>query len=201
MESTLELIKSRRSTRKYKTEGVPEEKLDQVIEAGRFAPSGGNCQSTHFIVIKNKEILTELAELVQHEFAKMEVTPGLYKSIVNSINLSKKGNYVFHYNAPVLIITANQKDYGNNIADCACALENMMLMANALDLGSCWINQLKWLNENPVIVEYMKNLGMDESERVYGALAVGYPDTADGLPDREPLKRTGNRVTVVDINQ
>lgn len=198
MKNTLKLIQSRRSTRKYKTQDVPEEILNQVIEAGRYAPSGGNCQSTHFIVVKNKEILAELADLAQQEFARMEITPGLYKSIVNSINLSKTGKYVFHYNTPVLIITANQKDYGNNIADCACALENMMLMANALDLGSCWINQLKWLNENPVILEYMKKLGMDESERVYGALAVGYPDTADGLPDREPLKRIGNRVTVVE---
>ena len=77
-------------------------------------------------------------------------------------------------------------------------MENMMLMVNALDLGSCWINQLKWLNENSVIMEYMKKLGMDESERIYGALAVGYPDTADGLPDREPLKRNGNRVTFVE---
>ena len=199
MQNALELIKSRRSTRKYKTDAVPEEKLNQIVEAGRFAPSGGNCQSTHFIVIKNKEILEELAELVQQEFAKMEITPGLYKSIVNSINLSKSGNYVFHYNAPVLIVTANQKDYGNNIADCACALENMMLMANALDLGSCWINQLKWLNENPVILEYMKKLGMDDNERVYGALAVGYPNTPDGLPERKFLQRTGNKVTVIDL--
>ena len=198
MENTLDFIKSRRSTRRYKAEGVPEEQLNQIIEAGRFAPSGGNCQSTHFIVIKNRDILTLLADLVQQEFAKMEITPGLYKSIVNSINASKKGNYVFHYNAPVLIITANQKDYGNNIADCACALENMMLMANALNFGSCWINQLKWLNENPVILECMKKLGMDESERVYGALAVGYPDTEDGLPNRDPLARTGNRVTIVE---
>ena len=198
MENALELFKSRRSTRKYKTEDVPEEQLNRIIEAGRYAPSGGNCQSTHFIVVKNKEILAEMADLVQQEFARMEITPGLYKSIVNSITLSKKGNYVFHYNAPVLIITANQKDYGNNIADCACVLENMMLMANALNLGSCWINQLKWLNENALILEYMKKLGMDENERVYGALAVGYPDTADGLPNREPLARTGNKVTIVD---
>lgn len=62
-------------------------------------------------------------------------------------------NYVFHYNPAVLIITANKKDYGNNMVDCACALENMMLMANALDLGSVWINQLRWLNENSVILE------------------------------------------------
>ena len=198
MENMLAFIKSRRSTRRFKAEDVSEEQMAQILEAGRYAPSGGNCQSTHFIVIKNKETLIELADLVQQEFARMEITSGLYKSIVNSINASKKGSYVFHYNAPVLIITANQKDYGNNIADCACALENMMLMANALDLGSCWINQLKWLNENPVILEYMKKLGMDESERVYGALSVGHPDTADGLPDREALKRTGNKITIVE---
>lgn len=196
-ENALDFIKSRRSTRKFTAQDVPEAQLNQIVEAGRFAPSGGNCQTTHFIVVKNKEILAELAVLARQEFAGMEITPGLYQSIVNSINASKKGNYVFHYNAPVLIITANQRDYGNNIADCACALENMMLMANALDLGSCWINQLKWLNENPVILEYMKKLGMDEHERVYGALAVGYPDTASGLPDREPLRRTGNRITTV----
>ena len=72
-----------------------------------------------------------------------------------------------------------------------------MLMANALDLGSCWINQLRWLNENPVLLEKMKELGMEENERVYGALAVGYADTESGLPNRNPLPRTGNPVTYV----
>ena len=196
-DTMLEFIKSRRSTRKFTPMPIPEDKLNQIVEAGRFAPSGGNCQTTHFIVVKNAEVLAKLKELVCQEFSKMEVTPGLYKSIVNSINAAKKGDYAFHYNAPVLIITANQKEYGNNIADCSCALENMMLMANALDLGSCWINQLKWLNENPIILEYMQQLGMEEHERVYGALAVGYPDTPDGLPLRTALPRTGNGVTVI----
>lgn len=191
----LEFIKSRRSTRKFKKMQVPENLLDQVIEAGRYAPSGGNSQSTHFIVVENKEVLRELADLAKQEFAKMEITENTYKSLVNSINASKGGNYVFHYNCPVLIITANKKDYGNNMVDCACALENMMLMANALDLGSVWINQLRWLNENPVILSKMKELGMADDERVYGALAVGYPDTEDGLPVRKPLERTGNIVT------
>ena len=193
----LEFIKSRRSTRRFKADAVEKEKLDQVLEAGRYAPSGGNCQTTHFIVVSNQEVLRKLADLVQQEFAVMEETPGMYKSIVNSIRSSKKGDYVFHYAAPVLIIVANQKDYGNNIADCSCALENMMLMANTLDLGSCWINQLKWLNENPVLLNFVQGLGLKEGERVYGALAVGYADTKDGLPEREPLKRTGNEVTYI----
>ena len=193
-----ELIQSRRSTRAYKQTAVEREKLEQIVEAGRYAPSGGNSQTTHFIVIQKKEVLDKLAELVKQEFAKMEVAEGMYVSMVHSIETAKKGTYIFHYNAPILIVTANQKDYGNNIADCACALENMMLMANALDLGSCWINQLRWLNENPVILEYLRRLGLEENERVYGALAVGDPATEDGLPVRTPLPRKGNPVTWVE---
>ena len=193
----LEFIKSRRSTRKFKDKAVPEELLTQVIEAGRYAPSGGNSQSTHFIVVENKDVLSELAELAKQEFAKMEIEENTYKSLVHSIMASKKGDYVFHYNPAVLIITANKKDYGNNMVDCACALENMMLMANALDLGSVWINQLRWLNENSVILEKMKELGMADDERVYGALALGYADTEDGMPIRTPQNRTGNEVTYV----
>ena len=193
----LQFIKSRRSTRKFKSEMVPDELTNQVIEAGRYAPSGGNSQTTHFLVIKNKEVLDKLAVLAKEEFAKMEITENTYKSMANSIRASKSGNYVFHYNCPVLIVTANKKDYGNNIADCSCALENMMLMANALDLGSVWINQLRWLNENPVLLKAMQEIGLLEDERVYGALAIGFPDTPDGLPVRTPLERTGNKVTVV----
>lgn len=194
----LDFIKSRRSTRKFKQIQVPKELLDKVIEAGRFAPSGGNSQTTHFIVIKNKDVLDKLAQLASEEFSKMEVTENTYRSLANSINASKRGGYVFHYNCPVLIVTANKKDYGNNIADCACALENMMLMANALDLGSVWINQLRWLNENPVLLQEMLGLGMAEDERVYGALALGYADTPDGMPPRNLLARTGNPVTYIE---
>lgn len=191
-EEALELIRTRRSTRAFSDKPVENELLEQLLEAGRHAPSGGNSQTTHFIVIENKEVLQKLAELVQQEFAKMEVTPGMYRSMASSITRSKAGGYVFHYNAPVLILTANQADYSNNIADCSCALENMMIMANALDLGTCWINQLKWLNENETVTEYLKTLGLEENEKVYAALAVGYPQAE---LNRTPLPRKGNKVT------
>ena len=196
-EGMLEFIKSRRSTRKYKTDQVPDEMLNEVIEAGRYAPSGGNNQTAHFLVFRDPEVLKTLAEMAEEEFAGMEVTEGMYKSLANSIQRAKLGGYVFHYNAPVLIAVANRADYSNNIADTSCCLENMMLMANALDLGSCWINQLKWLNENERITAYLRKLGLQEGERIYGAVSIGWPDTADGLPVREPLKRTGNEVTYI----
>ena len=195
--TTLEAIKTRRSTRRFSDKRIEQEKLETISEAGRYAPSGGNSQTCHFIVVRNKDVLAKLAELAQSAFAKMEITEGTYKSIANSIRASQKGNYVFHYDPDTLIIVANQKDYGNNIADCACALENMMIAANELDLGSVWINQLKWLNEDETLLEYERTLGLEENERIYGALAVGYADTEDGLPFRKPLDRTGNKVTYI----
>ncbi|MDE7296333.1 MAG: nitroreductase family protein, partial [Clostridia bacterium] len=81
-----EAIKTRRSTRIFDKKEVERDKLNQIIEAGRFAPSGGNSQSTHFIVIQSEEILSELAEIVMEEFAKMDITEGMYRSLVASIN-------------------------------------------------------------------------------------------------------------------
>lgn len=193
--NTYESIITRRSTRKYLDKEVSQELLEKIIETGRYAPSGGNSQSNHFLVIQNKQIIDHLVKMVERAFSQMEITENMYRSLQNSINLSKKGGYVFCYNAPVLIIVANKKDYGNNQADCALALENMMLEANELDLGSCYINQLKWLNEDQKILSYLQSLGMNEDERVYGSLIVGYHDTNDGKPLRKVLPRKGNEVT------
>ncbi len=193
----LEAVMTRRSTRRFKDRPVEDDLLKEIIEAGRYAPSGGNSQTNHFMVITDKEILSKLAVMVQDAFSKMEVYEGMYKSMANSITLSKKGNYVFHYNAPCLIVMANRKDYGNNLADVACALENMMIYANAKDLGSCWINQLRWLNEDEPLLKLFYGFGMKEDERIYGALALGYPDSDDGLPERRTIARKGNEVTYI----
>ena len=194
----LEAIITRRSTRNYKPEPVEKEKIDQILEAGRQAPSGGNNQTCHFFVIRNRDVLDRLSAMVEKAFAGMEVTENTYKSMKHSIEASKKGGYVFCYNAPVLIVAANRRDYGNNIADCACAIENMMVAANALDLGSCWINQLKWLNEEPEIVDYLRGFGLKDDERVYGAVIIGYPASETGLPNRNKMIIKGNEVTWVD---
>ena len=57
----LEFIKSRRSTRKFTDKEIEAEKLDQILEAGRYAPSGGNSQSTHFLVIQDKDVFRHLS--------------------------------------------------------------------------------------------------------------------------------------------
>lgn len=191
-------IATRHSTRKFKEEPVPQEVLDKVIEAGRQAPSGKHKNQSRFIVIRKKEVLQELIALVQQEFAKMEVTPENDDNFGGAIRAAKKGGYVFMYNAPVLIVVANKRDYGNKYADVSCAIQNMMLAANALDLGSCWINQLRWLQDNPVLRAYLQKLGMAEDEEVCASLSIGYPDTPDGLPGRRVMPVTGNPVVYID---
>lgn len=191
-------IATRHSTRKFKEEPVPQEVLDKVIEAGRQAPSGKHKNQSRFIVIRKKEVLQELIALVQQEFAKMEVTQENDDNFGGAIRAAKKGGYVFMYNAPVLIVVANKRDYGNKYADVSCAMQNMMLAANALDLGSCWINQLRWLQDNPVLRAYLQKLGMAEDEEVCASLSIGYPNTPDGLPGRRVMPVTGNPVVYID---
>ena len=192
----IEAILTRRSTRKYSDKMPDRDLIEKVIEAGRYAPSGSNSQNTHFIVFNEKHILTAMADLVKEEFSKMEVDQDTYVSLKHSISASRKGDYVFHYNAPVFIVVANKKGYGNAMADSACALENMMIAANALDLGSCWINQLHWLDDNEAIRSFMRPYGLEDNETITGGLILGYADT--GLPNRTALERTGNPVTWVE---
>lgn len=189
----LEAILTRRSTRKFKNEIPSREMIEKVIEAGRYAPSGSNSQTTHFIVFTDKDVLTRMAEIVKDEFAKMEITENMYISLKGSINAARNGNYVFHYGAPVFIAVANKKGYGNAMADSACALENMMIAANALDLGSCWINQLHWLDENEAVHSFMTEHGLKDDETITGGLILGF--AYDGIPNRTMTERKGNPVT------
>ncbi len=189
----LEAILTRRSTRKF-SEVVPDNALiERVIEAGRYAPSGSNSQNTHFIVLTDQACLQEIAGIVQKEFADMEIREDMYISLKGSITASKKGGYVFHYGTPVLIVVANKRGYGNAMADSACALENMMIAANALDLGSCWINQLHWLDDSEAVRSFMMDCGLQEEETITGALALGYPE--GGALNRKMTERKGNPVT------
>lgn len=192
-----EAIATRHSTRKFQQKMIADDVLQKVIEAGREAPTGKHVNQTHFIVIRKAEVLQKLVDLVQQEFAKMEVTPENQEDYGGAIRASKKGNYVFKYNAPVFVVLANKIDYHNAFADVSTAMQNMMLAANALDLGACWINQLRWLQDNPVLRDYLHSLGMAEDERVYASLSLGYADSADGLPNRKVMEVKGNPVTFV----
>ena len=187
-----EAIRSRRSTRRYRPDPVPEDLLTEVVEAGRFAPSGGNRQSTHFIVVADPQHLARLREAVTAALANMPIQDGMSPTFVGLIKKAQAGAGVdVTYGAPALILTANKTDNGNAMADCACAQQNMMLMAAACGLGNCWINQFGLLSQAPALRSLMEGLGLAADEAVYGALTLGYAEKLE----TEPLPRTGNPVT------
>ena len=187
-----EAIYSRRSTRRYRQDPVPEELLMEVVEAGRMAPSGNNRQNTHFIIVADPQNLFKLRGAMKDALANMPVREGMSASLIGLIKQAKEGADVdVSYGAPVLILAANKKSSDNAMADSACALQNMMLMAAACGLGSCWINQYARFCGEPALRSGMEALGLQADEGVYGALALGY---AEKLAT-EPLPRTGNPVT------
>ena len=195
--NTLECIKTRHSTRKFKADQLSRELIDQVLDAGRRAPSGGNTQLTHFMVITNQDVLKELVTLVQEEYGKMPITENTLPYMVNIIKMSAEGKFIFNYGTPALMVLASQASCGNNFAAVSCAMQNMMLACNELDLGSCWVNQIRHLQDNERIQAKMRELGLKEGEKVYASLAIGYPDLPNGLNRRE-IEPKGYKVTYVD---
>ena len=73
------------------------------------------------------------------------------------------------------IINYNAKKHHNALLDSACVLQNMMIAATALGVGSCYINVLHWLDESEVIREFMYTLGLGKNETITGSLSLGYP--------------------------
>lgn len=193
---TIDVIMSRRSVRAFKPEQVDETLLAAVIEAGRAAPSGGNEQLTHFLIIQNPEALQELIRISKIEFAKMVPDESTYANLRSTIEHAHIPDFHFNYLyfAPTFIVTAHKKGHTNAMADSVCALQNMMIAATALGLGSCYINPIHWLDDSEGLREYMYTLGLGQDETITGGLALGY--SADETPE-PPLPRKGNPVTYI----
>lgn len=190
---TLKCIKTRRSYRKFLAKPVEEEKINIILAAGNYAPSGKNRQSCHFIVIVNEDVRKELIAKVNEVLANMSANDTGYEQLTNQIKLAKEGKYIFNYDPSLFIIIANKKQNANAMADSACAIENMMLAAQEMQLGSCYINQLKHLQEDPKMVAYLQTIGLQEDEIVCCSLSVGYVEKLnDVIPERN-----GNKITYI----
>lgn len=193
MNETIAMILKRRSIRTFTEQPVPLGMLDDILLAGRHAPSGGNSQFCHFTVIQSREVMEQLSALAAQSFSKMEVTEGMYKSMASAIQRAKAGPVDYFYGAPALVIVSNLKSHPNAMADSAAAIENMLVAATSYDLGSCWINQLKWLTDDETLRGRLATMGIGEEEVICGAVILGY---ARQWP-QAALPRTGNRVTFI----
>ncbi len=165
MNHVLENIITRRSVRSFTDQAIKQEDLDQIITAAIYAPSGMNRQSWHFTVLRNKEKIQALYELMGKHLGNQ--------------------NYNF-YNAQVMIIVSNDRENRNSVADCACAMQNIFLMAHELGIGSVWINQLKDLQDIAEIRTLLDSFGVPADHQVYAMAALGY---AEVYPEARPRKK------------
>ena len=164
MNETMNTILTRRSTRKFLNRPIPEEELQQIIQAALHAPSGMGRQTWQFTAVKNRGKIQELAAVIRKV-------------------LDRDGYDM--YQPEVIIIPSNDRESPFGREDDACAMENMFLAAHSLGIGSVWINQLQDVCDVPAIRQVLDELGIPADHVVYGMAALGYPD--DVKADKERI--------------
>jgi nitroreductase len=197
MNQVIENIKHRRSIRKYQNKDISKDLLNEIIEAGRYAPSSHNSQPWRFIVISSKGQIKNLSDYIKDWFKKRLVLgrfAGFFnKKIRGEIESAKKRLFtnsdLFFYDAPLLVIVcAKPKRF--SLQDCSLAAENMMLAARSLGIGSCWIGFADLvINKNRNL---MSRLGVPKGYRIMAHLIFGYPVSFPGKP--YPRKEEANIV-------
>ena len=180
----LTCIHERRSTRRFTDQQISLEQLNALLDAAIWAPSGGNNQSWLFTAIQKKEVLLRLNELVREGFQHW-VPDDDYPGKHAMKKVSQKEDYNFYHNAPTLIIASNKPNYENAMADCALALQNIFLTAQSLGLGSCYINQLHWLRDDPPVRAYLLELGIPREHTICSSAAIGYIGKESITPARK----------------
>lgn len=139
----LKFIKGRRSIRSFQDKPIKENEIKMILEAGKWSPSASNRQPWEFIVIKNKQILEKLSKMAF--YGKFMKTVPLVIAIVGKINQSPKWY----------------------IIDTSLVSMNMMLMAWALGIGTCWIGAMNREKAKEII-------GLEGNDYLLTILPFGY---------------------------
>ena len=155
MSDVLEAIKKRRSIRKYKDTMVPKEIIDKIIEAGTYAATGMGKQSPIIIAVTNKELRDKL-------------------SAMNAKIMGKDADPF--YGAPVVLIVLADKARPTYLYDGSLVMGNLMLEADALGIGSCWIHRAKEEFESEEGKEILKSLGIEGDYEGIGHCVLGFAD-------------------------
>jgi len=157
----LEAIKKRQSVRSYQDKEIPEDVLQQVLEAGRLAPSASNKQGWKFIVIKDEDLRKKLVPACKNQKFVGEAPVAIAGCGTN----------------PDYVMSNEEHAYS---IDLAIALDHMSLEAASLGLGTCWIGAFYQDQVKEI-------LGVPESVRVVNLLTLGYPEKLGPKTGRKPL--------------
>ena len=162
MNEVLNSLKTRRSIRAYKDTQVPDELLDQVLEAGLYAASGMNNQKVVMVAVQDKETRD-------------------YMSRLNAAVMGREGDPF--YGAPCVIVVLYDPSYFTGKEDASLVLGNLMEAAHAVGLGSCWIHRAYQVFESPEGKELLRKWGLPETLTGVGNCILGY---ADQQPEAKP---------------
>lgn len=180
---TLKVIKQRRSVRTYKEDQIKDEELQAILEAGQYAPNAGD-QEWHFTVIQNKETLGRLNDIAK-EFARQTNVEDLRA-------LGENEKFNCFYGAPTaVIVSAKEHSHVPLDADCAAATQNLLLAAESLGLGSCWVFFDLFAFMTPRGPELLKELKIPAEYKPYTSVALGYKqDESVSILERKPDRIT-----------
>ncbi len=174
MNQTINDIIARRSVKKYLDKTVPMELVEQVAKTGTYAPSGMNKQSPIILAVTNKEMRDRLSRI------NLEIVMG--RGLTTS-----SGHSDPFYGAPVVLVVLAKKDNFTRIYDGSLVMENMMVAAQSLGLGSCWIHRAKETFETEEGKQILRDLGINEEYEGIGNCILGYA-APDALKPQTPRK-------------
>lgn len=154
MSKLIDLINSRVSCRNYSDKKVSLKKLNEILLAGRSAPSARNNQIASILAVRNKSRVEKLRKL-SNELLNRDVM----------------------YGANTVVLVHAPRDNKFSFQDCSCILENIFLAATSLKINSCWINQFDELLSSKEGLKIKKSLGIPLENVIVGSAILGYrPD-------------------------
>ena len=155
MNEILNAIKTRRSCRNFKPDMLPQDIIDQICEAGTYAPTGMNRQSPLIVVIKDKQIRDRLSEINASIMGKEHFDP--------------------FYGAPVVLFVLADAGNPTHLYDGSLVMANLMLAAHALGIGSCWIHRAQEESFDPEVKAILEQVGITDDYVGIGHCVIGYP--------------------------
>ncbi len=185
----MKTILHRRAIRRFADRQIEEEALEQILQAGLYAPSAGGRQGPIMAVCQDKQVNERLGRIKRANARPRMATATSYvsreqPSIADDPNIKNA-----FYDAPTVITLFGPRNFLFAAEDCAVAAENMMLAADALGVGSCYIGQGWTAFADPYGQEILKQWGIRTGYYAVMQLLLGYPREGDAHPTPKPRKQ------------
>lgn len=163
MQSTIEVLKTRRSIKNFSDKVVSREDLDSILEAAVNAPSGMNAQAPKILVLQRKDIIKRFSEW-NRSFYPKEILEKLPE------------DFDPFYNASTLIIVLADKNINTCVEDASLVIGNILNAASSIGLGACWIHRAREEFDSLQGKELLKVWNLSEDYIGVGHVVLGYPD-------------------------